>query len=127
MGNEIKEIHKTYQLLRRLVKYGITALTVLCTIHCGLLVCGYDIFGVHILLCLFLFILGLCLSKLFGLCWAHKACVLYTCTVVLLVVFKRQNMFHVLGIDLDVARTVMYIIGVFIIGYVTWKIHGKNC
>lgn len=113
--------------MRRLVKYGIVLLTGLGALHCGLLVMGYDLFGVHILLCLFLFILGLCLSRLFSLCWAHKACVLYICTVVLFIVFKRQQMFHVLGFDLIAARVIMFMLGVLIIGCVIWKTHGKNC
>lgn len=125
--SDIQEIHQTYQLLKRLVKYGITALTVLCTIHCGLLTLGHDVFGVHILLCSFLFVLGLCLSRLFNLCWVHKTCVVYTCTVVLLVVFKRQDMFHVLGLDLNIARTAMWLLGVLITGLVIWKMQGKNC
>ena len=127
MDNDVKEIRRAYQLLRQLVKYGITILTVMCTVHCGLLTLGYDLIGIHILLCSFLFALGLCLSKLFGLCWAHKLCVVYTCTVVLFIVFKRHDIFFNLNISLDMARGAMYAIGIFVISAIIWKAQEKNC
>lgn len=126
MKNNIKEICRAHRLLKCLVKYGITALTVLCTIHCIALTFGYDFFGVHITLCAFLFVLGLCLSQLFSLCWIHKVCVVYTCSVVLCVVFKRQQMFHVLSIDLDFARFIMAALGVTILQCVVWKIRRRS-
>lgn len=127
MSNEVKEINQVYQLLKRLVKYGITALTVLCTAHCGLLLLGYDLLTVHVLLCSFLFILGLCLSQLFHLCWVHKACVVYTCTVVLCIVFKRYDIFFAFGISIETARLIMCVLGVLITALVLWKIQEKNC
>lgn len=127
MKKDINEIRRTYQLLKQLVKYGVTILTIMCTAHCGLLVLGYDLIGIHILLCAFLFVLGLCLSKLFGLCWAHKLCVVYTCTVVLCIVFKRHDIFFSLDINLDTIRVIMYAIGLFVIGAIIWKAQEKNC
>lgn len=126
-NKDIREISQAYQLLKRLVKYGITALTVLCTAHCGLLSIGIDLLTVHVLLCLFLFILGLCLSAFFHLCWVHKACVLYTCTVVLCIVFKRYDMFTALGLSVEAARNIMCLLGIVIIGLVIWKVQEKNC
>ena len=64
--SDIQRTHRLWQMLRKLVKYGITALTVLCTIHSILLSIGYDFFSVHLLLCSFLYVLGLCLSRLFN-------------------------------------------------------------
>ena len=125
--SDIQRTHRLWQMLRKLVKYGITALTVLCTIHSILLSIGYDFFSVHLLLCSFLYVLGLCLSRLFNLCWVHKTCVVYTCTVVLLVVFRRQQMFHMLYVDLDIARVIMSFVGLIIIGCVIWKTRENNC
>lgn len=127
MNNEIREIHRAFQLLKKLVKYGITALTVMCTIHCILLTMGYDLLGIHILLCSFLFVLGLCLSQVFGLCWVHKLCVIYTCTVVLCVVFKRYGVFFNLDVSVETARAAMSAIGLFIVGATIWKIQEKSC
>ena len=125
--NDIKDAHKVFQLLRTLVKYGITALTVLCTVHCGLLAMGHDLLGVHLLLCAFLFVLGLCLSRFFGLCWVHKACVVYTCTVVVFIVLKRHGILSAWGVDIDLIRGVMCILGMSITTLVLWKTQEKNC
>lgn len=126
-NKNIKELNQAYQLLKRLVKYGITALTALCTAHCGLLLIDLDLLTVHVLLCLFLFALGLCLSAFFHLCWVHKACVVYTCSVVLCIVFKRHDIFPALGMDVDAARSVMCLLGVVIVSLVIWKVREKNC
>lgn len=127
MGNCVKKIHRAFQLLKRLVKYGIAALTLLCTAHCGLLAMGCDLLAVHVLLCVFLFILGFCLSQLFDLCWMHKACVAYICTVVLFVVLKRYDIFLILNIDIMLMRLLMCVIGLLIIGLILWRVQEKNC
>lgn len=127
MSDKIRDIHRTYQLLRRLVKYGITMLTVLCAVHSGLLTVGHDLLGIHLLLCSFLYVLGICLSQLFGLCWVHKACVLYICTTVLFIVLNRHSMFPVMNVDIRAARGVMYFVGLYIAILVLWKIRDKNC
>lgn len=127
MNSDIKETHRIYQLLKRLVKYGTVALALLCTAHCGLLCVGYDLISVHILLCLFLFVLCLCLSQLFSLCWVHKLCVTYACSVVLCTTLRHYGMFPVFGINLDVVRTTMYSIGLFITGLILWKVQKKSC
>lgn len=62
---DYKDAYNIYHILRWLVKYGITALTILCTLHSGLLAMGYDLLGVHIMLCVFLFVLGIALSRFF--------------------------------------------------------------
>lgn len=127
MSNDVKEIRRAYYLLKQLVKYGITLLAIMCTVHCGLLIIGHDLMSIHILLCAFLLILGLCLSHLFGLCWAHKLCVVYTCTVILCIVFKRYDVFFNLDISLEMSRTIMHSIGLFVIGAIIWKVQERNC
>ncbi len=127
MNKDIKDAHQVFQLLRTLVKYGITALTVLCTAHCGLLSMGHDLLAVHLLLCAFLFVLGLCLSRFFQLCWVHRACVVYTCTVVLFIVLKRHGILSDWGVNISHARAVMCILGMSIITLVLWKMQEKNC
>lgn len=127
MDKDIRDAHQVFQLLRTLVKYGITATTVLCTAHSGLLAMGHDLLGVHLLLCAFLFVLGLCLSSFFHLCWVHKICVVYTCTVVVFIVLKRHGILSAWGVDISLARAVMCILGLSITMLVLWKTQEKNC
>ncbi len=125
--NDIKEAHQVFQLLRTLVKYGITATTVLCTVHSGLLAMGHDILLVHLLLCGFLLAIGLCLSCFFRLCWVHKACVVYTCSVLVCIVLKRHGILSAWDISVDLMRGVMCVLGTVVLTMVIWKIQGKNC
>lgn len=124
---EYKDAYNVYHILRWLVKYGITALTILCTFHSGLLAMGYDLLGVHIMLCVFLFALGIALSRFFHLCWVHQGCVIYTCTVVLFITLKRHGILSALSVDVDIARSVMCVLGIFILGGVLWKMQKKSC
>ena len=124
---DVQRAHRLWLLLGKLVKYGITALTVLCTVHCGLLRIGYDSLGLYVMFCSFLFVCGLCLSQLFNLCWVHRLCVFYTYMTVLCVSFQKHDMFALLGIDLDMARTIMYAFGLMISMLVLWKVQEKNC
>jgi hypothetical protein len=126
MDSNIREMHQTYQLLRQLVKYGMAAIAVLCTIHCGLLLMDYDLLVVHIALCSFLFLLGLYLSRLFRLCWVHKACVIYAYLVVLCIVLKRYGVFGNLEIDISTARITMLFVGLTIISFLLWKVQRMN-
>lgn len=119
---KIRNMHRTYQLLKLLVKYGAFALVSLCTLRCGLLIFGYDLFCFHVLFCVFLFILGICLSYLFDFCIMHKICVLYICTVISCIVLNRHPMFHTLGFDSMGARVIMYALGVFIAGGSMWRV-----
>lgn len=127
MNNKIRSVHRTYQLLRRLVKYGITALTLVCAIHSGLLTIGHDLLTIHLILCSFLYVVGICLSQLFGLCWVHKACVVYICTTALFIVLNRHDMFAVLGVDVRIVRGIMWFVGLYIAILVLWKMQDKNC
>lgn len=124
---KIRNMHRSYLLLRLLVKYGAFALVSLCTLHCGLLIFGYDLCCIHILLCIFLFILGICLSNLFDLCLMHKICVLYICTVISCIVLNRHQIFHTLGFDLMGARVIMYALGILITGGSIWQVQEKSC
>lgn len=124
---KIRSMHRSYLLLRLLVKYGAFALVSLCTLHCGLLIFGYDLCCIHILLCIFLFILGICLSNLFDLCLMHKICVLYICTVISCIVLNRHQIFHTLGFDLMGARVIMYALGILITGGSIWQVQEKSC
>lgn len=124
---KIRNMHRTYQLLKLLVKYGAFALVSLCTLHCGLLIFGYDLFCIHVLFCVFLFILGICLSNLFDFCIMHKICVLYICTVISCIVLNRHQIFHTLGFDLMGARVIMYALGILITGGSIWQVQEKSC
>ena len=47
---KINDIRKTLTLLRRIIKYGVFLLSLMCIIYCGLMYFGYDYFGIHLAL-----------------------------------------------------------------------------
>lgn len=121
-----KDIHHKLLRLKIMTKYGIFGLTIVAVAHCLLLYLGYDIFWVHLTYCLFAFLLGICLSSVFNLCWVHKLCVIYYCFVLTCIVMKRHGIFTELGWDLQLARLIMTIIGIILLILLIWKQIKKN-
>lgn len=121
MTDIIKQLRNKLHCLRRITKYGIFAFLILCVGHCGLLYFGYDLFGIHALFCLFALILGLTLSKMFGLCLLHRMYVVYVSLVLFSAVMRRHNMFSILGIDIHMARGIMFLFGVMLIIATIWR------
>ena len=125
MQDIVQQLRRKLHCLKRMTKYGIFILLLLCVGHCGLLHFGYDLFSVHALFCLFALMLGLTLSKLFGLCWLHRMYVIYISLVLFSVVMRRHDMFEALGIDIHLARGVMFWLGIILVIVTVWKT--KDC
>lgn len=121
-------LHSILQQLRLLTKYGMTGMLLLMTAHCALLYYGYDSFVVHLLFVAFVMLTALSLSRIFRLCWIHKLSIIYSMSVIMCVVMRRHNMFDTLGIDLHIARGVMFHVGILIIILTIWNLlNKKNC
>lgn len=122
----MSNLHTTLRNLQIITKHGVTAFAMLGVVHCGLLYFGYDLFIIHAIACLFFLMLGVSLSQVFGLCWVHKLCVVYACSVLLCIVMRRHNVFDKLNIDITAARGVMFFLGLFLTGLVIWRTCKKN-
>ena len=124
---QINDIRKTLTLLRRITKYGIFALTVLCIIYCGLMYFGYDYFGIHLVLFGFALALRLTLSKVFDFCWVHKACIFYIFLISLCIATLRHNIIEIIGLNIKDIQLVMLILGMLLIIPIINKLKDNNC
>lgn len=122
------DIHKKLIQLKIMSKYGIFGLTGVAVAHSILLYLGYDIFWVHVVFCVFAFMLGMTLSSVFNLCWVHKTAVIYYCSILVLIAMKRHGILEEWGWDLQLARLISTIIGSILLLLQIWKGMTKtNC
>lgn len=126
MGN-IKEIKRTLTLLSKITKYGIFLLSFLCTIYCGMIYLGLNLFGIHLLLFGFALVLRLTLSKVFNLCWIHKLCVVYVFLVSLCIASSRYDFVMLYGFDVKMLQGIMFAVGVILFLLLLWKAKDKTC
>ena len=123
----IKDIRSTLTLLRRIIKYGVFLLSLMCIIYCGLMYFGYDYFGIHLALFGFALGLRLTLSKVFGLCWVHRLCIIYIFLISFCVATLRHNIFNILGVDIKLIEGLLFGMGILLIPLTFWKLKNKNC
>lgn len=123
----IKDIRSTLTLLRRITKYGVFLLSLMCIIYCGLMYFGYDYFGIHLALFGFALGLRLTLSKVFGLCWVHRLCIIYIFLISFCVATLRHNIFNILGVDIKLIEGLLFGVGLLLIPLTFWKLKNKNC
>lgn len=123
----IKDIRSTLTLLRRIIKYGVFLLSLMCIIYCGLMYFGYDYFGIHLALFGFALTLRLTLSKMFGFCWVHKLCVIYIFLVSLCIATLRHNIIVIAGLNIKDIELIMFIFGLIIIPLIVWKMKDNSC
>lgn len=118
--------HKAEQL-RTLVKYGISGIAFIATLHCGMLCFGYDVLYVHLFFCIFAMALGIALSRMFDMCFVHKASVIYIVAVLSCIVLRRHNVFRNADV-LHYSRGIMFVIGIIISFCNLWKMtrNGRN-
>lgn len=123
----INDIRKTLTLLRKIVKYGVFLLSLMCIIYCGLMYFGYDYFGIHLALFGFALTLRLTLSKMFGFCWVHKLCIIYIFLVSLCIATLRHNIIAIAGLDIKDIELIMFIFGLTLIPLIVWKMKDNSC
>lgn len=105
--------------VRALVKYGAVVMTAMGTIHCALLHTGRDHVHVHLVWCGLALVLGLYLNRLFGLCKAHLACILYIVALLTMMAVQRDDR-HGWLIHEDV-NLAMSVVGAILICIMQWK------
>lgn len=126
MGNT-KEIKRTLTRLSKITKYGIFLLSFLCTIYCGMIYLGLNLFGIHLLLFGFALILRLTLSKVFGLCWVHRVCIGYIFAVSLCVSLLNHESIAFLGLNAQHIHGIVFVVGLLLIPLILWKAKDKAC
>lgn len=123
----IKDIHSTLTLLRRINKYGVFLLSLMCIIYCGLMYFEYDYFGIHLALFGFALILRLTLSKMFGFCWVHKLCIIYIFLVSLCIATLRHNIIVIAGLNIKDVEFILFISGLLLIIPIISKLKDNEC
>lgn len=124
---KINDIRKTLTLLRRIIKYGVLLLFLICIIYCGLMYFGYDYFGIHLALFGFALTLRLTLSKMFGFCWVHKLCVIYIFLVSLCIATLRHNIIIIVGLNIKDVEFILFILGLLLIIPIIIKLKDNEC
>ena len=123
----IKDIRSTLTLLRRITKYGVFLLSLMCIIYCGLMYFGYDYFGIHLALFGFALTLRLTLSKIFDFCWVHKACIIYIFLISLCVATLRHNVINIIGLNTKDVELILFILGLLLIIPIISKLKDTEC
>lgn len=123
----IKDIRNTLTLLRRITKYGVFLLSLMCIIYCGLMYFGYDCFGIHLALFGFALTLRLTLSKIFGFCWVHKACIIYIFLISLCVATLRHNVITIIGLNTKDVELILFVLGLLLIIPIISKLKDNEC
>lgn len=124
---KIKDIRSTLTLLRRIIKYGVFLLSLMCIIYCGLMYFEYDYFGIHLALFGFALTLRLTLSKMFGFCWVHKLCVIYIFLVSLCIATLRHNIIIIVGLNIKDVEFILFILGLLLIIPIIIKLKDNEC
>lgn len=124
--SNISTTYKKFMQLKMIVKYGIFGLAFISLTYCLLTFLGFYVPWMFIIFFSFAFVLRFVLSNAFGLCWIHRACILYNYCVSLVIVTKPDTLYNIIGIEKQRMVGVMAIIGVIIFSFVIWKIITKK-
>lgn len=125
--SNIKDIRSTLTLLRRITKYGVFLLSLMCILYCGLMYFGYDYFGIHLALFGFALTLRLTLSKIFGFCWVHKLCIIYIFLISLCVATLRHNVINIIGLNTKDVELILFILSLLLIIPIISKLKDNEC
>lgn len=126
MNNNNISTYKRFLQLKIITKYGIFGLAFISLTYCLLTSIGFYVPWMFIIFFSFAFVLRIVLSKTFGLCWVHRACILYNYCVSVCIVTKPETLNRMLGIDKQTMVGAMAIIGIIIFGLVVWKLTTKR-
>lgn len=126
MNNNSISTYKRFLQLKIITKYGIFGLAFISLTYCLLTSIGFYVPWMFIIFFSFAFVLRIVLSKTFGLCWVHRACILYNYCVSVCIVTKPETLNRMLGIDKQTMVGAMAIIGIIIFGLVVWKLTTKR-
>lgn len=120
--------YKRFLQLKMITKYGIFGLSFISLSYCILSYLGYQVSWVFIVFFTFAMVLRFILSKAFGLCWVHRACIMYNYCVSVVIVTKTETMLRLTGLNKANVIGVLAIMGIIIFGLVIWKVKSnKTC
>lgn len=120
--------YKRFLQLKIITKYGIFGLAGISFTYCVLTALGLYVPWMFIAFFTFAFVLRMVLSKAFGLCWIHRACILYNYSVSLCIVTKPDTLHELLGIEKQSLMGIFALLGVIIFSLILWKIIArKSC
>ena len=120
--------YKRFLQLKMITKYGIFGLSFISLSYCILSYLGCQVSWMFIVFFTFAFVLRFILSKAFGLCWVHRACIMYNYCVSVVIVIKTDTMLRLTSLDKSNVIGVLAIIGIIIFSLVVWKVRSnKTC
>ena len=97
MNSNISTTYRRFFHLKAITKYGIFTLAFLSMIYCILASCGYKVEWMYVVFFSFAFVLRFILSRAFGLCWVHRACIMYNYCVSVCIVTSEETL-DVIGV-----------------------------
>ena len=118
--------YRRFLQLKMITKYGIFGLSFISLLYCILSYLGCQVSWMFIVFFTFAFVLRFILSKAFGLCWVHRACIMYNYCVSVVIVTKTETMLRLTGLDKSNVIGVLAIIGIIIFSLVVWKVRSKK-
>lgn len=128
MDKTISTTYRRFLYLKMITKYGIFTLAFLSLLYCILSFFGFDVSWTYVVFFAFAMILRLILSRAFGLCWIHRACILFNFAVSVCIVTADDTLYRIFGIANNQIMGILALIGLTLFGILIWKIKsGKTC
>ena len=127
--NSNSTTYKRFMQLKMITKYGIFSLAFLSLSYCILyFFLGVEVKRTYILYFLFAMLLRVVLSRAFGLCWIHRACIIYNFLVSLSIVTDNETILQLTGFTFHQMMGTFSFIGLILFALVIWKVKiKKNC
>lgn len=127
--NSNSTTYKRFMQLKMITKYGIFSLAFLSLSYCILyFFLGVEVKRTYILYFLFAMLLRVVLSRAFGLCWIHRACIIYNFLVSISIVTDNETILQLTGFTFHQMMGTFSFIGLILFALVIWKVTiKKNC
>lgn len=126
--NSNSTTYKRFMQLKMITKYGIFSLAFLSLSYCILyFFLGVEVERTYILYFLFAMLLRVVLSRTFGLCWVHRACIIYNFIVSLSIVTDNETILQLTGFTFHQMMGTFSFIGLILFALVIWKVKIKKC
>lgn len=127
--NSNSTTYKRFMQLKMITKYGIFSLAFLSLSYCILyFFLGVKVKRTYILYFLFAMLLRVVLSRAFGLCWVHRACIIYNFLVSVCIITDNDTIHRLTGFTYHQMMGAFAFIGIILFALVIWKVMiKKNC